>query len=180
MKNQILLKPVEMTPELMQDLENRKLINLLGAHRHDLPSAWGQTLDRPVYDCDERFGPHRLLTVTVNRVPFVEFATHPDKEDFIMLGDPATKPLYVVISLLFRKELEQKLKDGTVTPSDFVCLRIKWNDPQVSFFTMLPDVPHGEGVTSPTGIPPSFYVTEGRDLPNDVVDFGNFELVVKA
>lgn len=178
MKTQILLKPVEMTPDLMADLENRKLISLLGAHKHDLPSEWGQTLDRPVYDCHERFGPHRLLTVTVNRVPFVEFATHPDKEDFIMIGDPDTKPLYVVIALIFRAELEKKIEQGSVSSSDFVCLKIKWNDPKVSFFTMLPDVAHGEGITERNGIPPSFYVTEGRDLPNDLVDLGNFELVI--
>jgi len=139
---------------------------------------WGQTLDHPVYDSQERYGPHRLLSVTVNRIPFVDFATHPDNEEFLMIGDPNTKPLYLVIALMYRNELEEKIRKKTVIPEDFVCLRIKWNDPEVSFFTMLTDVPHGEAVTVKEGHPPSFYVTEGRDLPNYVVDFGTYELIV--
>lgn len=178
MKKNIILKPVLMTPDIMADLEKRKLIMLLGPHRHELPSEWGQTLDRPVYDSHERFGPHRLLTVTVNRVPFVEFATHPDREEFLLIGDEGTKPLYIVIALMFREELEKKINERNITSNDFICLKVKWNNPEVSFFTMLPGVPHGESITAVEGIPPSFYVTEGRDLPNDVVDLGEFELVV--
>ena len=179
MKQAISLKPVAMTPKVMEDLERRNLILRLGARRHELPAPWGQTLDRPVYDCHERYGPHRLLTVTVNRVAFDDFATHPDNEDFLLLGDPDTKPLYLVIALMRRAELEEKLRNGTAAPDDFVCLRITWNDPEVSFFTMLADVPHGEAIRATEGRPPSFYVTEGRDLPNDVIDFGNFELAVE-
>jgi hypothetical protein len=178
MKKTIALKPVTMTPEVMADLEKRNLILRLGARRHELPSQWGQTLDRAVYDSHERYGPHRLLTVTVNRVAFAEFATHPDNEDFLMLGDADTKPLYLVVALMRRAELEKKIREGTVASADFVCLRIAWNDPEVSFFTMLADVPHGEAITAREGRPPSFYVTEGRNLPNDVVDFRDYELVV--
>jgi hypothetical protein len=167
-----------MTPMVMADLEKRNLILRLGPCRHHLPSAWGQTLDRPVYDSHERYGPHRLLTVTVNRVPFVDFASHPDNEEFLMVGDPDTKPLFLVIALMYREELEDKINKGTITSDDFICLRIKWNDPYVSFFTMLAKVPHGEAVTIREGRPPSFYVTEGRDLPNDIVDLGSYELVV--
>lgn len=178
MKEPISLKPVAMTPEVMEDLERRNLILRLGARRHELPSQWGQTLDRPVYDCHERYGPHRLLTVTVNRVAFDDFATHPDNEDFLLLGDPGAKPLYLVVALMRRAELERKVIEGTVSSSDFICLRVAWNDPEVSFFTMLADVPHGEAITDREGLPPSFYVTEGRDLPNDLIDLGPFELIV--
>ena len=178
MKKIIALKPVGMTPEIMANLERQNLIIRLGPLRHELPAEWGQSRERPVYDSQERYGPHRLLTVTVNRLSFVDFATHPDNEEFLMIGDPDTKPLYLVIALMYRKELEEKIRMDTLTPDDFVCLRIRWNDPEVSFFTMLSNVPHGETVTEQEGDPPSFYVTEGRDLPNDVVDFGPYELAV--
>lgn len=167
-----------MTTDVMADLERRNLIFRLGARRHELPAQWGQTLDQSVYNSDDRYGPHKLLTVTVNRVGFAEFATHPDNEDFLMLGDPDTKPLYLAIALMRRAELEARIAAGTVTPADFVCLEIAWNDPDVSFFTMRADVPHGEAITATEGHPPSFYVTEGRDLPNDEIAFGGFELVV--
>jgi hypothetical protein len=178
MKKKIALKPVEMTPEIMADLEKRNLIIRLGPRRHELPSEWGQSRERAVYDSQERYGPHRLLTVTANRLSFADFATHPDNEEFLMIGDPDTKPLFLVIALMYRKELEEKISTGTLIPENFICLRIRWNDPEVSFFTMLSNVPHGETVTSSEGHPPSFYVTEGRDLPNDVIDFGPYELAI--
>lgn len=179
-KETLRLSPVPMTAAVMADLEARNLIIRLGAHRHDLPSAPGQTLDRPVYKSAERYGPHMLISVTVNRVPFADFATHPDNEDFLMLGDPATKPLYLVVALMRRAELAAKIAAGTVTAADFVCLHVRWNDPEVSFFTMLADVPHGEAITAPEGRCPTFYVTEGRDLPNDLMDLGRYELAVGA
>jgi hypothetical protein len=180
MKKPIVLKPVEMTPAIMEYLEKRNLIIRLGPSRHELPAEWGEARERPVYDSHEQYGPHRLLTVTVNRCSFAEFATHPDNEEFLLVGDPNAKPLFLVIALMYRKELEEKILRGTLVPDDFVCLRIRWNDPEVSFFTMLAGVPHGETVTIRDGRPPSFYVAESRDLPNDVVDFGCYELVVSG
>lgn len=179
-KTTLTLEPVPMTPEVMARLEALNLIIRLGAHRHDLPSAPGQTLDRPIYKSADRWGPHMLISVTVNRVPFADFATHPDNEDFIFLGDPDTKPLYLVVALMRRPALAAKVSAGTLSSGDFVCLRVKWNDPEVSFFTMLADVPHGEAITAPEGKLPTFYVTEGRDLPNDLFDFGPYELAVRA
>lgn len=178
MKKSLPLQPVPMTAAVMADLERRNLIIRLGAHRHDLPAGPGRTLDHPIYRSADRYGPYMLISVTVNRVPFAEFATHPDNEDFLLLGDPQTKPLYLVVALMRRPELAAKVAAGTVSPADFVCLRVKWNDPEVSFFTMLADVPHGEAITAPEGRNPTFYVTESRDRPNDLFDLGAYELVV--
>lgn len=180
MKNVIALQPIPMTPAVMADLERRNLIIRLGARRHDLPAATGETLDRAVYRSAEHYGPHMLLSVTVNRVPFVDFATRPDNEDFLFLGDPDTKPLYLVVALLRRAELAAKVTAATVSAADFVCLRVKWNDPEVSFFTLLADVPHGEAVITIEGRGPTFYVTESSDLPNDLFDLGSYELAVAA
>jgi hypothetical protein len=179
MKCQIYLEPVRMTAAIMEDLEQRKLIFQLGSGRHELPSKWGEKLDRPVYDSDENYGGHRLLSVTVNRASLSDFATHPDNEDFLMLGDPSSKPLYLVIALMQRAELIKKIENKTISSADFICLEVVWNDPNISFFTMLADIPHGETITAREGRPPSFYVTEGRFLPDDLIDFGNYELYVK-
>lgn len=169
-----------MTSSVMEDLEQRKLILRLGPGRHELPAKWGETLDQPVYDSHERYGPHRLLTVTVNRIQVPEFATHPDNEEFLMLGDPSTKPLYIIIALMQRARLVKKILNQSLSPADFICLEVVWNDPDLSFFTMLAGVPHGETITAREGRPPSFYVTEGRLLPNELIDFGNFELGVNS
>ncbi|MBC8011192.1 MAG: hypothetical protein H7067_13985 [Burkholderiales bacterium] len=180
MKTTLALAPVAMTPDLMADLETRGLILRLAPGRHELPSAPGTTLDRPIYKSAEKWGPHMLISVTVNRVPFTDFATHPDNEDFLLIGDPDTKLLYLVVALMRRPELAAKVAAGTLSAADFVCLNVKWNDPEVSFFTMLADVPHGEAITASEGRSPTFYVTEGRDLPNDLFDFGPYELAVRA
>jgi hypothetical protein len=178
MTTTLALVPTAMTPACMADLEQRNLIIRLGAHRHDLPSQPGQTLDRPIYRSAERYGPHMLISVTVNRVPFTDFATHPDNEEFFFLGDPATKPLYLVVALMRREQLCEKVRLGTLCAEDFICLQVTWNDPEVSFFTMLADVPHGEAISCEEGRPPTFYVTEGRDLPNDLVDLRPYALAV--
>lgn len=178
-KTKIALKPVAMTPAVMADLERRNLILRFGPMRHELPAKFGETLDKSVYEA-KGFGPHKLVTITVNRVSLPEFGTHPDNEDFLLLGDPACKPLYVVIALQRLDQLSQKVKQKTLTPNDFVCLHIKFNDPEVSFFTMLANVPHGEAVTRKEGRAPSFYVTEGRDIPSPNMDMGDYELSIIA
>jgi hypothetical protein len=178
-KTKIVLKPVEMTPSIMSDLERRNLIMRLGPRRHELPAKFGETLDKSVYE-SKGYGPHKLVTVTVNRVTLPEFGTHPDNEDFLLIGDPSCKPLYVVIALHRLDQLNQKIKQRTLSPDDFVCLHVKYNDAEVSFFTMLANVPHGEAVTKKEGRPPSFYVTEGRDLPSPNMDLGDYELSIAA
>ncbi|MDD9989429.1 MAG: hypothetical protein OXQ31_24395 [Spirochaetaceae bacterium] len=44
---------------------------------------------------------------------------------------------------------------------------------------MLADVPHGEAIVPAAGNPaPSFYVSESRDLPLDVIDLRKYRLRV--
>jgi hypothetical protein len=178
MTTQIPLKPVKMTPALMQKLENRKLIIRLCPKHHELPAKKGKTLGKSIYESDVRRGPHKLITVTVNCSVFGAFGSHPDNEEFLLIGDPATKPLYLVVSLFGKKDLVRKVKEGRLSAKDFVCLRVKYNDAAVSFFTMLADVPHAEAVADTTGRPASFYVTEPRDIGFEPLKLAGYELRV--
>ncbi len=173
------LTPVEMTPEVMKDLEERELIIRLCPGRHKLAPAPGETLGHTVYDSNPSYGGHKLLAVTVNRTSFAAFGTHPDNEEFLMIGSPDTKPMYLVIALCMKDDLARKISAGSLEPADFVCLTVKYNDPEVSFFTMLADVPHGEAVAGTAGDTPSFYVTEPSDMGIEFTDFGDYELCVK-
>jgi hypothetical protein len=172
----IVLKPVEMTKGVMQDLEERGLIIRLCPDHHALPAPLGEAFAESVYESDVSHGPHKLITVTVNRCTFAAFGTHPDNEEFLLIGNPDTKPLYLLIALHRKQELERRIAEHRLTTDDFVCLRVKYNDAQVSFFTMLADVPHGEAVADVDGRPASFYVTEPRDLPTVSTEFGDYEL----
>ena len=172
------LDPCEMTEQIMDNLEKRHLIVRLAPSRHVLSAKKEETMVKSLYECDSHYGPHKLITVTVNRTHFDAFGTHPDNEDFILLGDSLSGPLYLVISILKRHQLDSKVSKRTLSRNDFVALTIRFNDPLVSFFTMLKDVPHGEALAEGSRRPSTFYVSESRDLPLDRSDFGPYKLSI--
>ncbi|MGY4384268.1 hypothetical protein ACVWYN_001294 [Pedobacter sp. UYP24] len=179
-KKVLWLEPFEMTAELMQRLEDKKLIIRLSPGSHDLEVPEGETKCKVLYTPLDGYGPHKIMSVTVNRIGFQEFGTHPDNEDFYMIGGgPLTKPLYLVIALCLKDELNEKVKKNQVSAADFVALKVKYNDPQVSFFTMLKNVPHGESIGAGIGKPASFYVTESRDMTDVDTAMGDYELMIK-
>jgi hypothetical protein len=179
MKKPIILRPVEMTKAVMQDLEKRNLIIRISPDTTNLKALPGQTLVNPIYSSSNASGPHKLMFITLNRRELTEFGTHPDNEDFLLIGDTDTKPLYLVIALCHKDELDKKIKSKTVSSDDFITLRVKHNDADVSFFTMLKDIPHGEAVGKGSGKPASFYVGESRDLIDVDTDMGDFELIIE-
>jgi len=178
MREKLELLAVEMTPERMQDLEDRQLIVRLCPGHHELPAPAGETHWKAIYESDLSYGPHKLITVTVNRSTLASFGTHPDHEEFLLIGNANTKPMYLIICLHKKVELARRIAAHLLKPEDFVCLRVTYNDPQVSFFTMLAEVPHGEAVADGVGRPASFYVTEPRDLGIELTKFGSYELCI--
>jgi hypothetical protein len=178
MSHIITLHSVEMSPSVMEDLEKRGLIIRLCPRNHELPARPGETLWEPIYDSAESLGPHRLITVSVNSTAFAEFGTHADNEEFLLIGDSTMKELHLVIALRSQEEIQRKALENTLTGADFICLRARFNDPEVSFFTMRANVPHGEVVGHADGRPATFYVTEPRDLETDLTDLGSYRLEV--
>ena len=87
--------PVPMTGELMADLERRGLIIRLRPGGHDLAAEPGETLGESIYETADRYGPHKLIAVTVNRAEFAAFGTHPGNEEFLLLGNPDSQPMYL-------------------------------------------------------------------------------------
>jgi hypothetical protein len=177
-KQVIHLQPIAMTPDAMKDLEQRGFIIRLAPGQHELPAKSGESLDETVYISAEALGPHKLIAATINATRFVWFGTHPGNEEFLLIGDESMKPLYLVVALCKAEDLATKIAGGELSAEDFVCLRVVYNDPQASFFTMVAGVPHGEAIGDGPGRPPSFYVTEPRDNDTDLTDFGGYELVI--
>ncbi len=173
------LKPTPMTPEVMQMLEDKGLIIRLcpSHHAFELQSEDCETKD--IYVSDEKYGPHKIIVVVVDRTAFTAFGTHPDNEEFLLIGgDPAEKKMYLLVALCKKEEFEAKVRENRLTAEDLVCLDCKYNDPEVSFFTMLKDVPHGEATKDEPKKPASFYVTEPNDMGLDAVDFGAYDIVI--
>ncbi|MDR1252082.1 MAG: hypothetical protein LBK62_07920 [Treponema sp.] len=172
------LKAVEMTEQIMESLERKGLIIRLCPGHDELDSPSGETLWKLIYEPKEGYGPHRLITVAVNREEFAGFGTHPDNEEFWLLGSSDTQPMYLVISFLTEETLAEKISAGILEENDFIALHIKYNDPQVSFFVMRAGVPHGEAIMDRGRHPASFYVTESLNLPLNLTQFGNYQIKI--
>lgn len=164
----------EMTPEVMETMEREGLITRLCPNRHDIETPPGNTWFQELYQGEEGFGPHKIIAITVNRENFPGFGTHPDMEEFWLIGNNESKTMYLLTARMQRREFEEKVKEKNLKPEDFYLLKCKFNDPQVSFFVMNKGIPHGEGLMGGEGPLPSFYVTESRDLPLDLCDWGDY------
>jgi hypothetical protein len=173
------LEAREATPSLMKSLEKAGLILWLAPGRHALKPPRGSSADKNLYSSDPKWGPHMLISVTCNRPDFPKFGSHPDNEDFIMVGNAGARPLFLVIARHKKEALRKKIEKGTLGARDFIALKIRFNDPATSFFTLVKDVPHGEAAAEGPGMAPSFYVTESRDLPLEKTDFKEYRLAVK-
>jgi len=162
----IQLEPVEMTPAVMQQLEDAGLIIRLAPGRLAPPVNNDEPAPNNVYITAAEYGPHKLIACALNTIDATKnFNYHPDHEEFLLIGSNDCRPSFLVVSRLFTPEFETKARAGTLSADDFIALRMTFNDPQVSFFTMRPFVPHGE-VTVPGSQPPAtFFVTESSGLP---------------
>ena len=172
------IKPTEMSGSLMNSLQDKGLLIRIAPHIHDTDPQIGETLDKNIYVSHENSGPHKLISVTVNRTNFAKFGYHPDNEEFWLIGSEKTKPMFLAICYLSIDEFDQKIANDTISEDDFIMLRCRYNDPEVSFFVMNANVLHGEGIVESDLACPSFYVTEGRDNPTILPDWHGYELAV--
>jgi hypothetical protein len=171
MKSPLKIKPVEMTKELMIRLEDDGLIMRLAPNRHLRDTPPDDSVGTVLYESKDEYGPHRLLAVTVGRPVFSRIGSHPDHEEVWLVGDPLARPMYLLIGRLQHEEMLRKIANEGLTAEDFICLKARFNDPEVSFFVMRAGVPHDQIVSrhSP-GMNPSFYVTECSRMGNRLID----------
>ncbi len=177
MNQTISLNPVQATDEVMTMLEQKDLIFRIKPRHNGLNPGQEDIAFTPVYVSDEAFGPHRLLAVTINRSTFPDFGWHSENEEFIIVGESDTKPLYLLTATVKKDELQRKIDEGSVSEEDFLLLDLTYNDANTSIFTMKKDVPHTEATKPGAGKPPSFYVTESDKIDLIKVDLKGYELV---
>jgi hypothetical protein len=169
------LPSVEMTPEAMQDLEDRGMILRLAPGRFSPEIHDDEPPPNEVYQSDERYGPHKLIACSLNTTEAVKnFVYHPDREEFLFIGNPESKPSYLVVSLLYKDEFEHMVRTQQLGSEHLVALRMKFNDPLVSFFTMNAYVPHGEVTVHGAGLPATYFVTESRDIKGEKIELGGY------
>ena len=178
--DKIVLKPQKMTAEIMNQLEELGLIIRIMPSReiHRLKVKPGEVLGGYIYKSDTSAGSHSLVNVALDNSEFFNFGTHPDNEEFLLLGGIGEKKMLLLVSLLTKDKLDTKIATGELTSEDFICLDVVFNDPELSFFVMLQDVPHGECCMG-SGLPATFYVTEGSTLGLQKTDFRNYKFMIQ-
>ena len=163
----------------MVHLEELGLIIRLRPGGHDLAAQPGETLGESIYETADRYGPHKLIAVTVNRAEFAAFGTHPTTRSSCCSATPTASRCTWPWRCACAPSSRKRSSPGGLTATDFVMIECRYNDPEVSFFVMRADVPHGEAIVPVVGKPvPSVYVTESRDLPVDVIDLRKYRLRV--
>ena len=175
----MILKAVKMTKEIMVNLEEKGLIIRLAPDSHRPDVQENESAGSTIYASDPAFGGHKLISVAKGNDSLEGFGIHLDNEEFLLIGSNDDKPLYLLISHLSAEELTKKIEDNTITPEDILCLRCVFNDPEVSFFTMLKGVPHGESSVIGKGTPPKFYVTEPTGLTIIPIDLSKCNVSIE-
>lgn len=158
-------RPVDASEEVLDLLEKKGCILRLTP---DIPERHPELqLHRQatVYRSDPARGAHMLIYVTADGINFPCFGYHEDNEEFLLIEAEGKKPLYLLFSLIPHELLSEKIEDGTVTEADFLCMRCVYNDPFLSFFTVLKGCAHAEGTVEIDGMaPPHFFVSEPSDI----------------
>jgi hypothetical protein len=164
--NPLVIKVEPMNEDNMHYLESLGLIERLMPSRkkHRLNVEPGEGRGEKIYESKPMYGSHTLYKCTIDYPDFTKFAIHPDNEEFILLGGIDEKDLLLLIAYDTYDVFIEKYNKNQLESKDFICLKCVFNDPNLSFFVMKKNVPHGEA-TIGNGLPSTFYVTEGSHLP---------------
>jgi hypothetical protein len=164
----IKLKPVNATKKIFAALEKKKLIRRLKATSKVLGAKSPKGAVSTIYSSSVSNGAHKLICVRVNSQQ-AKLNSHPDNEEFIII-DPSGrrfKPLYIIIGLSKQAILKAKAGRGKLGSGDFMALRLKYNDPALSVFTMLKGTVHCEITSRGKRGGPVFFVAEPSRLKMD-------------
>lgn len=174
----ILIPVVEMNQITMEFLEKKGIISRLLPGKHRMKVGLGESKHESLYESDDRFGGHKIITVTINTTQPINFVYHSDHEDFLLIDDLDRTPLILTICLLEKDTLKEKIRQKQLCSTDFIALKCVFNDPRLSFFTLYKYFAHVETVPFESIMPPGFYVTESRKLDENRINLETYKLVI--
>lgn len=176
---QITLKPVKSSIKVFKYLEKKGLISVLKPTDKALKTRTKTGTVDILYTSNKRFGSHRLMCIG-KRTKKVQLCYHFDNEDFIFINPLNTdyQKLYLVFALDKIDVFSKKLSENLLSSKDFVAVEIVYNDPNLSFFTMLKKTVHCEVVKDEDKQHPVFFVTESSDLKNNKIKHKDLTITV--
>lgn len=170
------IKVVDMSEEIMDMLESKDLIERLKPGKHGKSVEIGKSDHYSLYESDDRFGPHKIISVTINSTKPDNFLYHNENEEFWLIDSNDKEKLLILMALEKKDSLIKKIQNKTISEEDFIAIRCKVCDPYLSFFIMKKHVAHVELVERESVSPPSFYVTESRDIDENIIDLSAYEI----
>ena len=176
---QIMLKPVKASIKIFKYLEKKGLISVLKPTDKAIKTRTKTGTVDILYTSNKRFGSHRLMCIG-KRTKKVQLCYHFDNEDFIFINPLKIdyQKLYLVFALDKIDVFSKKLSKSLLNKKDFIAVEIVYNDPNLSFFTMLKKTVHCEVVKDEDKQHPVFFVTESSNLKNNKIKHKDFSISV--
>ena len=174
---QITLKPVYSCKKIFDLLEKKKLIKPLKPTKKAIATRTKTGTVDILYTSRKTFGGHRLMCIG-KRNTKVQLCYHKDNEDLMFLnpGNIDYKPLYLIFAFDKVDVFLKKLKNNDLKNSDFITVKIMYNNMNLSFFTVLKNTVHCEVTTEGNKKQhPVFFVSESSNLKNNKIPHKNLQ-----
>ncbi|MCL2484663.1 MAG: hypothetical protein FWF00_02815 [Endomicrobia bacterium] len=165
MKQEIVLNPVKANLKLFENLEKKKLIKLIKPSKAAITTKTKTGAVSRFYTSKPEYGTHTLMCVG-KRNQNIRLSWHEDNEDFILINPSGLKfkPLYLIVSLFKKTKFLKKFYSGKLTSKDLLAIELEFNNPKLSFWTMLKHTVHCEITNDEREQHPVFFVTESSKL----------------
>jgi hypothetical protein len=166
----IKLKPVKSSIKVFNYLEKKGLISVLKPTNKAIKTRTRTGTVDILYTSNKKFGSHRLMCIG-KRTKKVQFSYHLDNEDLLFINPSNVdyQKLYLIFALDKIDVFNKKLSKNLLNNKDFIAIEIVYNNPNLSFFTVLKKTVHCEVVKDEDKQHPVFFVTESSDLKNNKI-----------
>ena len=176
---QIILKPVKSSIKIFNYLEKKGLISVLKPTTKAVKTRTRTGTVDILYTSNKKFGSHRLMCIG-KRTKKVQFSYHLDNEDLLFINplNIDYQKLYLIFALDKIEVFSKKLNRNLLSSKDFIAIEIVYNNPSLSFFTVLKKTVHCEVVKDEDKQHPVFFVAESSDLKNNKIKHKDLKIFV--
>jgi hypothetical protein len=176
---QIKLKPIKSSIKVFNFLEKKGLISVLKPTNKAIKTKTRTGTVDILYTSNKNFGSHRLMCIG-KRTKKVQLSYHLDNEDLLFINPLNTdyQKLYLVFALDKIDVFSKKFAKNMLTEKDFIAIEIVYNNPSLSFFTVLKKTVHCEVVKDEDKQHPVFFVAESSNLKNNKIKHKDLNIFV--
>ncbi len=176
----IVLKPVKSDTKIFDFLEKKGLIKTFKPTKNTLTTKKRNGCVDILYTSRKSFGAHRFMCIGKKNKK-VQLCYHLDNEDLFFLNPNNTDyaKLYIVFALDKIDVFNRKLKREILKDKDFVTVEICFNNPNLSFFSVLKGTVHCEIIDkNQQKQHPVFFASEASELKNNKIKHNNIKFLV--